>query len=180
MGEYARLGDKEVKIGTCENMYYLRYEDRNRVRHIPGNVRPATDLNLRFRLPLLEEDALSPGEYESGFKGVALYNYTSKEAADDVGNMQLTHPSGLLLNIPCHHGEKLPDLGDKTRAHWNGKAGHFYELIAVKNTSEGLVPIIRCRFCGQMWRCEWAEVLPHITDEKLKARLEAYSTALSA
>ena len=33
MGEYARRksDNESIKIGTCESMYYLRYEDRDKV-----------------------------------------------------------------------------------------------------------------------------------------------------
>ena len=38
---------------------------------------------------------------------------------DEVGDIQLTHPSGLLDNIPCHRGNKLPKHGDNIRVLFN-------------------------------------------------------------
>jgi len=67
MGEYAKFGNSEIKIGTCEDMYYLRFEDRYKVRHLPGNVDPNKDseaAHLRFRLPFPDEDHILPGGYE--------------------------------------------------------------------------------------------------------------------
>ena len=179
MGEYARRNsDKaEVKIGTCENMYYLRYEDRSKVSRIPGCVDPAKDSNLRFRLPFPDEDHFLPGTYESGFRGAPLCGFTSDHTADDVGILQIHHnESGLLLNIPCHHGERLPEIGHGMKAFWNGK-GHSYELVAVKNTENGLRPVIQCRHCEKMWLIVWSDVLPYITCEKFKKRLAAYEAA---
>ena len=45
MGEYAqRISDGErVKIGTCEDMLYLRFEDRAKVSALAGNVDPNDD-----------------------------------------------------------------------------------------------------------------------------------------
>ena len=176
MGEYARRNsDKaEIKIGTCENMYYLRYEDRNKVSKLPGSLNPATTFDLRFRLPLPDEDRVKIGEYDSCFVGVPLPDYKNDFSAQDPGTMQVHHqPSGLLINLPCYHGEKLPEVGPYSRAFWNGKE-HSYELIAVKNTREGLFPIIQCRHCQKMWRENWGDVLAHITCETLKKRLAAY------
>ena len=43
MGEYAKYNNQEIKIGTCETMYYLRYEDRHKVKALKGNVDPVRD-----------------------------------------------------------------------------------------------------------------------------------------
>ena len=181
MGEYARLGKHDIKIGTCENMYYLRYDDRYRVSHIPGNVDPKRDFDLRWRLPFPDEDNLGPGGYDDYARGTPLLMRTSTGTdyfrapalAENPGTLQLRHECGLLVNLPCYHGEKLPDISEG-RAFWNGK-GYFYELAFVKNTRDGLAPIIRCKACEHLWRMEWDEVLPFIHDEKLRARLEAYA-----
>ena len=185
MGEYARLGKHDVKIGTCENMYYLRFDDRHKVRHIPGNVDPARELDLRWRLPFPDEDNVLPGGYDEYDRGLRLWRNVKgangREHSEDFsfdedlspGTLQMTHPCGLLVNVPCHHGAKLPDLGG-AKVFWNGR-GHFYELAFVKNTREGVFPIIRCRACGNMWRSEWDKVLPFVADEVMRSRLEAYA-----
>ena len=56
MGEYAKHDGHEVKIGTCEDMYYLRLEDCRKVQPIPNSLNPATCEGLRFRLPFPDED----------------------------------------------------------------------------------------------------------------------------
>lgn len=56
--------------------------------------------------------------------------------------------------------------------------GTEYQLAFVKNTEIGVLPIIRSKkttWCH--WRCDWKEVLPYVTDEILKKRLEAYILA---
>ena len=186
MGEYAKLCGHEVKIGTCESMYYLRLEDAFKVQPIRGNVDPRNDLGLRFRLPFPDEDNIQTGHYEVYNRGVRLFkmvkDHMNREYPTEYapawlkdaepGTLQLTHKSGLLLNVPCHHGVKLPE---GINAHWNGKS-HSMELSSVKRTAGGVVPIVHCRHCEQAWRTTWDEVLPFVHDVELRARLAKHES----
>ncbi len=182
MGEYAvRKSDgTEIKIGTCEMMYYIRYEDRAKVSYLPGNVNTSTEDGLFWRLPFPDEDSTQPGEYEAHNRGERLYkkegdyytDMTEPEIAEQPGTIQLTHPSGLLVNVPCHHGEKLPNCGD-AKVFWNGKSWSL-ELVHVKNMGGKVYPIVNCRHCGKMWRFDWEDVLPYVHGE-MKKRLEKYA-----
>lgn len=190
MGEYAtrRADGQKIKIGTCEDMFYLRIEDSNKVDPISGNVDAAIATGLRFRLPYLDEDDKQPGEYEDFNRGLRLWrtikegerewteDYKPDGLADaEAGYLQLRHEaSGLLLSVPCHHGERLPEVGPNVRAFWNGK-GHSIELYAVKRTPAGVVPVIRCRHCRMMWVDTWADVLPFVPGAELRARLAKHA-----
>lgn len=183
MGEYAtRIGDNaSVKIGTCESMYYLRYEDRRKVRKEPHSLDAANTMNLFWRLPFPDEDTIRIGDYKDYDRGLRLYkrgesgyadDYTNPSYAEDVGVIQLKHEaSGLLVNMPCYHGEKLPEL-DGAKTFWNGK-GHSYELAFLKNTAAGVLPVLRCRHCNKMWREAWANIWDYI-EPALQAKLEQY------
>lgn len=179
MGEYARrISDgQEIKIGTCEDMYYLRYEDRFSVEPIDGS-----EFGHRWRLPLPAEDHLKPGDYvDPYFRGdttVPLTSYCAvgdngedewcsfepkAEIVEHPGHLQLKHPSGLLINTKCYHGLKLPEAGgDVSSIHWNGKSVHWFELCCLRSTPEGLFPVVRCRHCDHMYRESWAAVLPFV------------------
>jgi len=192
MGEYAkRKSDGEVvKIGTCEAMYYLRWEDRERVSKVPNSLDPATTAGLFFRLPFPDEDGLQPGDYTEHNRGYRLgrqepeaggRSYWCDWAPSEVdeikpGLIQLSHKSGLLLNVPCHHGVKLPEVGPGMGAHWNGKS-HSFELVHVKHVGGGVLrPVYHCRHCGSMWSTDWADVLPFCgLDKELLRRLEVYA-----
>ena len=192
MGEYAKYNGEEIKIGTCESMYYLRYEDRGRVDPLPHSLDPSKATGLRFRLPFPDEDNIGPGGYSEFNRGYRLghtervwegdwRDYWTDWNPDDLvdampGNIQLTHPSGLMLNVPCHHGYKLPEVVKPMNAHWNGKSWSL-ELLHVKSMPDGtLAPIAGCRHCGSMWRFEWDEILPECgLDAEMLRRLEAYS-----
>ena len=179
MGEYAkrRTDGEEVKIGTCENMYYLRWEDRHAVEAMHGNVNPAIELGIRFRLPYPDEDDIRIGQYGAYNRGLPLVRHHENgseylslpDTERSPGNLQLRHDCGLLVNVSCYHGLRLPDVGQDASAHWNGKA-YSLELAFVKTTSEGVLPIIRCKHCQTMWMVKWEEIWDYI-DPVMQERL---------
>lgn len=179
MGEFATYNRQDVKIGTCEAMYYLRWDDRQKVQRLPGNADPsAHPEGLRFRIPWPDEDDNGPGNYEP-FRSELLPD-CEPEGDLPPGTYQLHHPeTGLLLNVDCHHGRKLPDTGPGVRAHWNGRPPHWFRLpsTGIKCCPDGrLLPVIQCRGCGEMWRLDdWGPVLAAVADPVLRDRLDAYS-----
>jgi|ERR1700722_4953019 len=73
MGEYAGFRGDQVKIGTCEQMYYLRADQAHLVRALPGNVDPLKDAeHLRFRFPFPDEDHIQPGAFGDFDRTVVL------------------------------------------------------------------------------------------------------------
>ena len=68
MGEYAQFQGSEIKIGTCEDMYYLRFQQRHEVTSLLNSV-DLEDLDtlqqLRFRFPFPEEDSIEPGAFDN-------------------------------------------------------------------------------------------------------------------
>lgn len=191
MGEYAiRKSDgARIKIGTCELMYYLRYEDRNKVRKEPNSLDPATCTDIRFRLPFPDEDSILPGgEYKNPDRGERLYrmcgvgqsgyceDFKDESTVENTGIIQLHHESGLLINVTCYHGVKLPDPSKDVRTAWNGKSWSF-ELVGVKPTADGRIwPIVHCRHCRSAWRYEWAEIWEYIPYD-MQVRLRSYYEA---
>jgi len=199
MGEYAKLKTtgENVKIGTCENMYYLRFEDRYKVVY---------DLSFdgcRFRLPFPDEDKEEIGNYREYERGIDLIPHYDEETEtysyfDDIyqkyyqehkGIIQLHHQSGLLINVSCYHGYKLPDTNNSEdfKAFYNGKASWNFELSQVKiqlneeTKIKELVPIVRCKHCKIPFRADWASVLLHVRktekeEKELYERLCEYAT----
>lgn len=189
MGESAKVNGQSVKIGTCENMYYLRIEDAHKAKHEQGNVDAATETGIRFRLPFPDEDSVQIGHYDDPFRGFRLgrtvksettrqdywEDFAPADLADaEPGNIQLRHEaSGLLINVPCHHGAKLPAITG-ANVFWNGK-GHSLELAQVKRTQNGaVVPVVMCRHCATKWAMDWTDVIDYVHDSELRARLEMH------
>ncbi len=76
MGEYAKLNGEEIKIGTCEDMYYLRAGQAHLVEVLPGNVDPVADrFEIRFRFPFPDEDGIGPGpgSFKDHERGAGLH-----------------------------------------------------------------------------------------------------------
>src|SRR3990172_10222248 len=82
MGEYATFNGHEVKIGTMEDMYSLRFDQRHQVQALSGNVDPNRDDEaqmLRFRFPWPDEDDIEPGSgkfHDKGYhRAVAIHGF---------------------------------------------------------------------------------------------------------
>lgn len=188
MGEYAKrkTDGADIKIGTCQWMYFVRWTDRLKITRLPGSLDPATCPNLYWRLPVADEDGILPGDYQGKQPAVRLLPsddqqiYTTPETVGP-GSFQMYHDGvGLLLNVRCYHGAKLPADSEDIRAHFNGKDPYVYELCGIKNHehddgTQQLLPLVRCRHCGEMFRDSWANVLPFIRDQSLRDRLTGYS-----
>lgn len=121
MGEYAIYRGAEVKIGTCEDMWHLRWDQAHLVRPLSGSVDPIGQRHeVRFRFPWPDEDDLEPGK---------------------IG--QLDFDRGLMLvrasaPEPGYHylGCNRPTTGVLRQQGWRG--GH-------------LVPIVECPQCSSCW-----------------------------
>ncbi len=174
MGEYAkrRSDGERVKIGTCADMYYIRFEDRFKVSELPGNVNLASDVevsSLRFRLPFPDEDHLRPGDYQDYHRFEPLYGEYEMPADVESSRFQMHHESGLLLSVPCFHGVRLPDKPDGWYVHWNGKkASAVLSSVRAAFDEAGtlrLYPVVRCQWCNEQWRESWERIWPLLSKE---------------
>lgn len=173
MSEYAIHDDRLVKLGIGSNFYYVRYEDRLKVKPLFDNIDCSKELNLYWRLPYPDEDNIKIGEYQDPNRVYILHGFAVEGAEGFAGMIQLHHESGLIINVVCYHGIKLPAGSKEVVPFWNRKVSYFV-LCAVKNTKEGIKAVVRCKFCGKSWATEIDNVLPFIFDRELKRRLEAY------
>jgi hypothetical protein len=175
MGENAIYNGQVIKIGTCANMYYLRYSDRDKVQSMRGNVDvhdPKTVNQLRFRLPFPDEDHINPGSYQP-FRGATLHWYSNKENIECPGIVQFHSKTGMLVNTACYHGEKLPTDTKESHFFWNGK-GPAYELTFLKFIDGECFGVYSCVDCNHSFRAPLKELLPFMIryeDQDLKKRL---------
>lgn len=68
MGEYAirKIDGQEIKIGTCESMYYMTFRQWAEKQVIGGDTPSKNLLNaINFRLPRLDERAILPGDFDT-------------------------------------------------------------------------------------------------------------------
>ena len=151
MGEYARYNGQHIKMGTCEDMYYLRADQRHLVQPELGSVDPngPDAYSLRFRFPWPQEDDVAPGAFEDYCKAGAVPGATVPEGVEHY-TVQFSASAGYLTSLPCPEGPGP----HPTFVHRNGFAGAVL-LEQQKLLPDGrLVPVCRCRGCGAKYRIE--------------------------
>lgn len=174
MGEYAKYEGKDIKIGTCESMYHLRYDQRQLVSFIPGNVNVNSSdrFELRFRFPFPWEDNLEPGCFDEYDRGFPVEGIRAPFGVEHY-SLQFSHRAGYLLSIPCPEGKGYDlRVDDKpVTIHRNGCKAPV-DIVAQKPHPDGhLMLICRCNACGGMWRLETInDAMPVL--EKLKETAE--------
>ena len=180
MGEYGiRKSDGEsIKIGTCNNMYYLRLEDKNKVTPEQGS-----HFGEIWRLPLPKEDGILPGSYDSHIASYDLIDFNAESIQEsDTGIIQLSHESGLLINVTCYHGLRLPEESKDFKSFWNGKRRYFTLAGIIKDHSSDSVSfLVKCKYCRSAWECSLEEIEEGIVDDngeygkELLKRLRKYA-----
>ena len=177
---------QKIKVGNGIDFYALRIEDVDRVGRI-GNQLDPKKVGLRFRLPYLDEDDVLPGDYVIQKRGLILqrpcgnstsgYEYFSPLYLKDdkrAGTMTIRDgKSGIRFDVRCHHGAGLPAGSDEIEVEQEHPSGALV-LISVKRMADGVIPIVRCRHCGLLWRETWDCVLPFVEDGRLHLRLSLH------
>ena len=167
MGEYIQLSSEQYprKIGTCENLYYVRHaqlkawvEGGIAVRQ-PGNLEPAAYLDpangFRFRFPFPDEDdthlsvADDRFDFNRGY-GVAHAPYFLLEGTEHgYAHAQIECPPGMWpkkrLSLPC------PQRSD------GDAATVEFEIVQQKPVGDALWLVIRCPYCGGLWSLDAEE-----------------------
>lgn len=160
MGEYALYNGEQIKIGTCESMYYLRWDQRHNVIPLPGNVDPIKDVeSIWFRIPKRDELNIEPGAFEyNGFCGAKplqiAINKNNKKLIEELKEIAIKSPGiyhlraekiGVTANIPCCHGftTELPK-----GMHYNGFNPNVLGIEAVGYRDGEAYARIACTACG--------------------------------
>lgn len=71
MGEFATYQGQRIKVGTCEDMYYLRADQLPLISGYEFSF--AVD---RFRFPFPDEDGIEPGQFGDHNRGVEIPGWT--------------------------------------------------------------------------------------------------------
>lgn len=142
MGEYLHRGadGERVKIGTCEDLYCLRYDQLGEVYARSGDdSHPREHLDAyRFRFPFPDEDGVAPGDFADPFRGLMVHGIA---VPADVGHglVQLTG-HGYVCSIPCPESYGAPGM-DAVAATWSVE-GHDPRAVRVgRNGFPGSVKI---------------------------------------
>lgn len=173
MGEYALYQGDRVKIGTCEEMLYLRAEQAREVCAEAGNVDPVRDARqIRFRFPWPDEDGTAPGHYDDPFRRRRIDGVSAPEGVDH-GSVQFrAEREGYVCSLPCpESGAELPD---GVRIARNGFAGATFLCEQAIRGEEGLLCVILQCACGTKWNVPTLEgalpVLEALAEEDRRYR----------
>lgn len=157
MGEYAKYNGESIKVGTCEDFYYLRDDQRDLVTGYTFD-RALLDV-ARFRFPFPREDGVEPGQFENHMHGVRVpgYSLPAELSGSEHGSVQFTSTAGYVLSIPCPEQFDTPGLGpvdvNGVPVHRNGFNGH---PVVRQQAHRGghLVTILSCNACGAPHRLD--------------------------
>ncbi len=155
MGEHARYNGEEIKIGTGENMFYLRWDQAHLVQALPRNTDPVRDADeIRFRFPFPDEDNIEPGGFPGPRRGYPVAGVTAPGNVEhDTVQFADTRRSGYLMEVPCPEG---PGENPFT-VHLNGFVAAT-SLTQQQWLHGHLAAVLMCNGCGITW------VLPELED----------------
>jgi hypothetical protein len=158
MGENALYNGQQVKIGTCENMYYLRADQAHLVKPLRGNVNPVKDAaEIRFRFPFPGEDDVEPGGFDNAFATFPVAGLKVPEGVSH-STVQFKAENGYLLSLPCPEGPDAPE-----GVHRNGYTGAV-KIVQQRVLDGMLVLVCKCGGCGALYRAPTLEDAQPVID----------------
>jgi hypothetical protein len=177
MGEYVEYGNKTVKLGTCEDLYYVTLPQLQAnvslMSAVDGNCQPNTYLDpkngYRYRFPFPDEDGTPVGEYKDYERGLQvllldqyapnLIKYLRQENTDKDNNFDHddkwisigteNYGYGVNVKIPCPLTDKFRKAGIETSI---GGVKNVVLLTQQKQVDGEVIAIIDCFYCGAKWR----------------------------
>lgn len=161
MGEYARYNGHSVKIGTCENMYYLRADQRHAVVPEANSVDPVQDKgSIRFRFPWPDEDNIRPGDFSDYDRAVTIPDLAHPDDVEhgDVVFRSSYPTDAFTLSVPCPLSREGKNWADKAGvAPRDVKGLGAVQLVQQKYVRGSWVVVMRCAACGTRYRLETLE-----------------------
>lgn len=157
MGEYANFNGQRIKVGTCEDMYYLRWDQAYKVTESETDFNDPDILSvIRFRFPWPDEDGNAPGDFEP-FRRMRLWG-VPVPAEVEHGLVQFKAANGYLASLPCPESGELGASGmtrtvDGLTVHLNGYGGSC-SLTAQGWRGGRLVGIAECNGCRHSYRLD--------------------------
>ena len=175
MGEYAtlkRTGER-VKLGTCEQMYYCTIKQRHLVR----NYNFSRNEVYLWRLPIpamkkkensifyyVDYECKEPGDgnaddwkyyHPCRINSERFFELIKRDCPEslekNVGMFQLSHQSGLLINVPCYHGQRLPEAPKGWKIFWNGYQADQMRIQYILTEGDNVSISISCQYCKKSW-----------------------------
>jgi len=151
MGEHVTFNGEDIKIGTCEDLYYLRADQQHLVNLGGYNLEV-----MRFRFPWPQEDSIEPGRFEDYNRGMYLHGIEVPAEVYHYSVQFVAQSAGYLVSLPC------PEAGEAShglRVARNGFSGSV-KLVQQGYRNGHLAIICQCGGCGATYN------LPAIEDAR--------------
>jgi hypothetical protein len=170
MGEYVTINKQQVKLGTCEDLYYTRLNQLWSYSHIQGvkeYLNP--DNGFRYRFPFPEEDNLTIGNYNDFDKGLIISLHADDYRLVDFSHDDIWHGCSaenkgsynVNISLPCPQSKALdwtfiqmPDNTTMKIKHSNND----FRIVSIKQQKQvnGEVwTVISCPYCGSRVRIDY-------------------------
>lgn len=163
MGEFVLYRGRPVKLGTCENLYYIRHDDLVRmvaageVEKKSGNAAPVAYLAdpYRFRFPFPNEDDIPPFTYQD-FDAAFAVDVTGAGLLFPEEHYTVSasfHPRGGGYNVnvflPCPQSPDFAPTVESSGIDWQ-----IVEIVQQRPVDGSLLTVVRCPYCGVAWRLD--------------------------
>lgn len=152
MGEYTASG---LKMGTCEELMYLRASQRFGIRPAPGSVDPSSAAGERtslFRFPWPDEDGTSVGAFDPPDRTLPVLGYAMPAEGIEHGHVTL-NGKGLSLTMPCPLGGAGHAIVQGLSAlRFRRTVGAEVELQYQRVMDGALWSVCQCIGCGRAFR----------------------------
>lgn len=167
MGEYAYVaeGNDAVKIGTCESMYWLRFDQLDEItarsEYSLDPRDPRVWPGIRFRFPFPDEDGIPVGQHAEYERGLNIFDASLAELITQHKRVQFISNQhggagrgGWNVMLPCPLSPEARELEeDGTRIMRNGgRTGIDIQQQRVwgKGADAVLAVVVRCAGCGAL------------------------------
>lgn len=181
MGEYIKLDGQHYKLGTCEDLYYVRLEQlqrwiaEGRTASLPGNLEPREylDGSFRFRFPFPWEDPITNFNIPHGADPVSSQNFdygfgVSLDA--EFGGVEFDHSPiyshikahgggyGLNVKLPCPQSKEWLSCSVRTeyKSEWEGRSSYI-QIVQQRPCEGNIWTVVRCGHCGAKVRLSPSE-----------------------
>ena len=165
MGEYVNLNGESIKLGTCENLYYVTYDEMvdiaGRAKKQNGNLDPKEYLKesngFRYRFPFpYQHYQYSEDEHNYDMGYVISAPVEWKKELDSHQRVcfglqpKYSHSYNINAFVTC---PMSPDARPENYSQ-GGTHGFYVEVIQQKIVNGCLWSVVRCPYCGAAWRLE--------------------------
>ena len=170
MSEIIKHKGFEVKIGTCENLYYTTFQEfakryqAGEFTKLSGNDEPLNYMAgaYRFRFPFPDEDHVKLfGSYNDYDRGVVFT--IPKSEGIEIGHgkffrrtdEQVKNAPAVGYYTPCVQSDEFKN----EKNDWSDTARYtIFEIVQQKPVNGQLQVVVRCPYCGEMCRLSQPEV----------------------